>query len=93
MELNRFPDGAIHVAVNRVRRLLFSRMRVTIDDIMDQTGLPLLGLIPEDDAVPLALVQGLPVTLSAPNSAAAKAFRNIAARITGQRAELSRMPW
>lgn len=93
MDLERFPDGAIHVAVNRVRRLLFSRMRVTIDDIMDQTGLPLLGLIPEDDAVPLALAEGLPVPLAAPKSAAAKAFRNIAARIAGQRAELARMPW
>ncbi len=40
--------------VNRVQPRLFSRMNLTVDDMMDQTGLPLLGLVPEDPAVVLS---------------------------------------
>lgn len=29
-------------------------MNLTVDDMMDQTGLPLLGLVPEDPAVVLS---------------------------------------
>ena len=38
----------LQLVVNRVQPRLFSRMNLTVDDMMDQTGLPLLGLLPED---------------------------------------------
>ena len=93
MKLERFPDGMAHVAVNRVRRLALSHMRLTIDDVMDRTGLPLLGVIPEDSAFASALSRGLPVSLAEPKSAAATACRNIARRLKGQRAELAPIRW
>lgn len=88
MELDRFPVGAVHLVVNRVRRKLLRDTGVTIDDAMDQAGLPLLGMVPEDDALPLALSRELPLAVDAPASPAAAAYRNIAARLLGEYQEL-----
>lgn len=91
MELNRFGPGKLHLVVNRVRRKLLRSMHATIDDAMDKAGLPLLGVIPEDDALPLALNQGAPVLLAAGASPAASAYRNIAIRLQGGKAPLLRI--
>ena len=50
MELDRFPAGALHLVVNRVRKKLLRQLHATIDDAIDKAGLPLLGVVPEDDA-------------------------------------------
>ena len=76
--------------VNRVRRKLLRKARATIDDAMDQAGLPLLGVVPEDDALSLALAREEPVVLTAPQCPAACAYRNIAARILGEYTPLSK---
>ena len=89
----QFPDGKINLIINRVRRSVLFRTRMTIDDAMDQAGLPLLGLIPEDMAVLYALHRQQPVTVAYPSSRAAGAIRNIARRITGKAIPLARMPW
>ena len=52
MELHRFPSGYLHLVVNRVRRKLLQSLHTTIDDAIDAAGLPLLGVIPEDENVP-----------------------------------------
>ena len=90
MELNHFPAGALHLVVNRVRLRLLRRLHATIDDAIDKAGLPLLGVVPEDDALPLCLDRGLPILLAEPTPAAA-AYRNIARRIQGERVPLLRI--
>lgn len=91
MELEAFPSGDVRLIVNRVRLAPFRRPEATIDDIMDSVGLPLAGLVPEDDAVSRALCRGTPVTLLKPDGAAARACRNIARRISGERVPLPRV--
>ena len=59
----RFPAGTLHLVVNRVRKKLLRHMHATIDDAIDRAGLPLLGVVPEDDALPLCVNQGLPLLL------------------------------
>ena len=53
------------------------------DDMMDTAGLPLLGVIPEDENVTLAATFNQPLLLYKPRCAAAKACARIAKRITG----------
>lgn len=89
MELSRFSQ--LHLVVNRVRRKLLRSMHATIDDAMDKAGLPLLGVVPEDDALPLSLNQGTPLLLAEGYSPAAAAYRNIATRLQGGKAPLLRI--
>lgn len=91
MELEEI--SSVFLVVSRIRRRLLAHMRTTIDDAMDSAGLPLLGLVPEDEAVSLALVNGALVALSYPKSKAAAAYRNIALRLTGKRTDLLRIKW
>ena len=90
MELDRFPVGQLHLVVNRVRRKLLRSMHATIDDAIDRAGLPLIGVIPEDDALPLNLNKGAPLLLNS-RRGAAEAYRNIAKRLEGQRVPLLRI--
>ena len=91
MELRRFPSGQVHLVVNRVQKKMLKALHSTIDDAMDTAGLPLLGVIPEDSDIPLALNRGIP--LRDINYYAQRAYENIAKRITGQRAPLLRARW
>lgn len=88
-ELSRFSQ--LHLVVNRVRKKLLRSMHATIDDAMDRAGLPLLGVVPEDDALPLALNRGVPLLLSEGYSPAAVAYRNIGIRLQGGKAPLLRI--
>ena len=90
MELSSFPRGRLHLVVNRVRRKLLRNMHATIDDAIDAAGLPLIGVVPEDDGLPLALNRGVPLLLTDDNLAAA-AYRNIARRLMGERVPLMRI--
>ena len=90
MELSRFPRGSLHLVVNRVRTKLLRHMHATIDDAIDSAGLPLLGVIPEDDQLPLALNRGVPPALSR-SGLACTAYQNIADRILGKRVPLMRI--
>ena len=73
----------IRLIVNRVDRRMLDTVRVTIDDVMDDAGLPLMGIVPEDPNVTLAAAFGHPLIRFAPKGAAAKAFRRICRRIQG----------
>lgn len=90
MELNRFPVGSLHLVVNRVRRKMLRQLHATIDDAIDRAGLPLLGVVPEDDALPLYLNQGLPL-LPAGGQGVSAAYRNIGKRIQGEKVPLARI--
>ena len=90
MELSRFPSGCLHLVVNRVRKKMLRSMHATIDDAIDKAGLPLIGVVPEDDALPLSLNRGVPLLL-ADGQAAAAAYKNIAKRLQGIRTPLLRI--
>jgi len=90
MELSSLPRGRVHLVVNRCRKKLLKSLHQTIDDAIDTAGLPLLGVIPEDETMPLYAGRGVPLLLSG-NDCAARAYRNIARRIAGQRVPLMRI--
>jgi septum site-determining protein MinD len=79
--------STIHLVMNRVQPKVMRRLRTTIDDAMDAAGLPLLGVVPEDPQVSLALGAGQPLVLAS-RTGAAVACLNIARRIDGQRVPL-----
>ena len=90
MELSSFGTGRLHLVVNRVRKKLLRSMHATIDDAIDKAGLPLLGVVPEDDELPLCLHLGIPIPLGSRQNAAG-AYRNIASRLQGNRVPLLRI--
>lgn len=73
----------VRLIVNRIEEEMLSTVRLTIDDVMDTTGTPLGGVIPEDPNITLAAAFGSPLLLYARRGPAAKAFRRIAARMEG----------
>ena len=73
----------VRLVVNRVDRDMLSTVRLTIDDVMDTSGLPLMGVVLEDPNVTLAASFGKPLLRYAKRCDAAKAYRRIAKRIQG----------
>lgn len=73
----------VRLVVNRVDRDMLSTVQITIDDVMDTAGLPLMGVVLEDPYVTLAASFGKPLLKYARRSPAAKAYRKIAKRIQG----------
>ena len=78
----------VKLIVNRVSRKLFATMSVTVDDVMDTAGLPLIGVVPEDQNVTLAAAFGTPLIVHT-NRGAAKACEAIAKRLEGRHVPLS----
>ena len=72
----------VRLIVNRINKKTVSSMGLTVDDIMDQAGLPLLGIVPEDTNVVLAAAYHQPL-LGYSRRGAAAACRRIAKRIRG----------
>ena len=81
----------IHLVVNRVKPRLLRRLRTSIDDAMDAAGLPLLGIVPEDEKVTLAANQGIPLILASSGKGAALAYLNIARRLEGRQVPLMKV--
>lgn len=90
MELNSYPSGRVHLIVNRLRRRLLRSLRANIDDAMDAAGLPLLGVVPEDDELPVLLAKGKVEKFSY-YSPARRATKNIARRLMGEKVPLMRI--
>lgn len=82
MLLNDRPSGAVRLVINRVSPRLLRRMNITLDDVMDEAGLPLLGIVPEDSSVPLSASNGTPLVLHT-GKGAARACLNLSRRIRG----------
>lgn len=72
----------VRLIVNRIHKKTAAAMGITVDDIMDKAGLPLLGVIPEDENVILAAAFRQPL-LGSTKKGAAAACRRIARRIRG----------
>ena len=72
----------VRLIVNRIHPKMFETMNITVDDIMDQAGLPLIGIVPEDANMVLAAASRKSLLESTKKGAAA-ACRRIAKRIQG----------
>ena len=72
----------VRLVVNRISNKMATAMKLTVDDIMDAAGLPLLGIVPEDPNMVLAAAfhQAL---LDYTKKGAAAACRRIAKRLQG----------
>ena len=81
--LELMGEKNIRLIVNRIHKKLAAAAKTTVDDIMDQSGLPLMGVVPEDSAVTLAAVYKKPLVLYGRKSAAAAACCRIARRLQG----------
>ena len=75
-------------------RLLINRLRATpilrgqspdIDDIIDATGVQLIGVLPEDERVAVAVANGHPLPA---DGSTVQGFRRIARRLAGERVPL-----
>lgn len=73
--------------VNRLSKKMFKTVNITVDDVMDGAGLPLLGIVPEDENVVFAAAFGQPL-LGYTDKGAASACRRIARRLQGQRVKV-----
>lgn len=93
LALSQHDITDVYLVVNRVRRkLLSAEGALNIDDAMDLSGLPLLGFVPDDDAVYKSLLRCKPLLTAEKEKkySAIRAYRNIAARITGESVKLMR---
>lgn len=72
----------IRLIVNRISSKFAASVNITVDDIMDRAGLPLIGVVPEDSRVTLSAASSKPL-LSVSRRGAAAACRRIAKRICG----------
>lgn len=86
-ELEKMGKQDVRLVLNRVDYKLFAKMKLTVDDIMDETGAALLGLVPEDNSVSLAA--GKMPLLKKTKKGAAAACRRIANRLQGNREPIS----
>ena len=81
----------IRMVLNRVRPRLISRGRSgNIDDAMDEAGLPLLGIVPEDEDLIACGNSGTSI-IAAKKHGAARAYQNIARRLDGERVPLMKI--
>ena len=80
--LERMKKNQVRIIVNRVRKKLMEVTKRTIDDVMDESGLPLLGVVPEDESVILSAAFRQPL-LGYSKKGAARAVKRIAKRIQG----------
>ena len=81
-KLELMKKNQVRIIVNRVKRKLLDVTKRTIDDVMDESGLPLLGVVPEDENVTLAAAFETPL-LNYSRKGAAAACKRIAKRIQG----------
>lgn len=81
-ELEKMGANNVRLVVNRVYNDILKAMGKTIDDMMDEIGLPLLGIVPSDMDIGYAAAKGKPFIKYSRNGAAA-AYKRIAKRILG----------
>ena len=80
--LEQIGKRNVRIIVNRVSEKTLKTTKLTIDDVMDKTGLPLLGIVPEDVNMALAAHAGAPL-LKLTTKGAAAACERISRRMKG----------
>lgn len=85
LEANLIED--IRLIVNRIKiNMVKSGDMLDIDDILEILGVKLIGAIPDDESIVVSTNKGEPV-LNYNGTMAAKAYMNIAKRVTGESVE------
>ena len=80
--------GEIRLIINRVKPRRMRRCGMTADDIIDNVGVRLLGVVRDDPAVQISANGETPFLLGAAGGAA-RCFMNIARRLNGEEVPLS----
>lgn len=88
-ELEKLGVKNVRMVVNRVFNEVMKAMGKNIDDVMDDVGLPLLGVVPTDPNISYAAAQGKPL-LKYSHFGATGAYKRIAKRILGLNVPISR---
>ena len=83
-ELSRMGKENVRLIVNRINKKMVQALELTVDDIMDRAGLPLIGVVPEDPNVVLAAAFGEPLLCKTRKGAAA-ACNRIGRRLRGMK--------
>lgn len=83
-ELEQMGKTNVRLIVNRISKKLAASLHLTVDDIMDQSGLPLMGIVPDDWNVIIATAYKQPL-LTYKKKGAAAAFCRIAKRLQGMK--------
>ena len=89
LEANDITDPKL--VVNRIRLdMVKSGNMLNVEDMLDILRIDLLGIVPDDQNIVISTNKGEPV-INYENSLAAKAYKNIARRITGEKVEFLNM--
>lgn len=73
----------VRLVLNRINpELVAKKVLMNVDDCIDVLSIPILGIIPDDEAVTKSVVRGKP--LESTENGAARAFLNIAHRLIGE---------
>ena len=81
--LESMDKSPINLVINRIRPDLVRRGdMLDVQDVLDILAIDLIGVIPDDESIVISSNKGEPLTFSS-DSKAAVAFKNIAARISG----------
>jgi septum site-determining protein MinD len=88
-ELEKMGAKNCRLVVNRLYNDLLKALGKNIDDVMDEVGLPLLGIVPSDPNISLAAAVGKPL-VKYTHFGAAAAYKRIAKRIQGISVPISR---
>ena len=79
-----------HVLITRYDPARAARGEMlSIDDVLEILSLPLIGIVPESQAVLKASNVGSPITLADPQSASARAYIDAARRLRGDSVEMT----
>ena len=75
----------IHLIINRIRpNMVKNDDMMSIDDVKNILGIPLLGVIPDSEKIIIASNQGEPIVLDTKNSLPKTAFDNTTKRLLGE---------
>ncbi|MBR6259247.1 MAG: AAA family ATPase [Oscillospiraceae bacterium] len=91
MELRQLGLEDVRLLVNRVKGFFFKCTSSTIDDVIDNVGARLIGVIPEDKDVLLSGGLEKPLCLYNKDSRALAQFMAVARRITGEDVPLGKI--
>ena len=86
-QLHLMGKEDLKLVVNRITPAVFRALNWTVDDMMDEIGLPLIGIIPEDENVVVAASKNQHLILRTDRGAALSCL-HIARRLCGQRVPL-----
>lgn len=81
--LERMGKENVRIVINGISMKAMSQLKLTVDDVMDQVGLPLMGIVPEDPNVFMATASHKPLLAYTQKDAAA-ACKRIALRLQGK---------